>query len=76
MEQGLLERFVEHEYEVADHLDHLLCYDNLLYELRGNPDDTTVPSCLRVKGQRGWVYLQVLMSLLVFDLLKPNQYAT
>ena len=36
MEQGLLERFVEHEYEVADHLDHLLCNDNLLYELRGN----------------------------------------
>ena len=40
------------------------------------PDDTTVSSCLRVKGQRGWVYLQVLMSLSTFDLLKPNQYAT
>ena len=36
MEQGHQERFVKHEYEVADHLDHLLCNDNLLYELRGN----------------------------------------
>ena len=33
---GALGEVHEHEYEVADHLAHLLCYDNLLCELRGN----------------------------------------
>ena len=33
---GALGEVHEHEYEVADHLALLLCYNNLLFESRGN----------------------------------------
>ena len=33
---GVLGEVHEHEYEVADHLALLLCYNNLLLESRGN----------------------------------------
>ena len=47
---GVLGEVHEHEYEVADHLAHLLCYNNLLFESRGNQMITHIPSCLQVKG--------------------------
>ena len=49
---GVLGEVHEHEYEVADHLALLLCYNNLLFESRGNQMIPTFQAACKSRATR------------------------